>query len=1069
MRATRAEPASLVWPQEHLRNICILAHVDHGKTTCADNLISSNGIISKQSAGKIRYLDSRIDEQEREITMKSSAIALRWRNPSSEDPRPLFLVNLIDSPGHVDFTSEVSTAARLADGALVVIDVVEGVEAQTRTVLRQAYRDRVKTCLLLNKVDRLITELELTPAEAYQRLVKILEQINAANQQLLSEEVMAKGAVEAADGRGENSSSEGIDLTSATLEFDMQAEEAWRYAPEHGNVAFGSATHGWAFRVDTFSPIIANKMGAKPEVLQKVLWGEWVFNKKTRRVQRRVPSDAKSKPMFAEFILQPVFSVYEAAFKEINLELLTKMQAQIPSWKGLDLNKLTPGAATVRELCSRWLPFADCVLQMATNKLPSPCEAAPQRLPVLCPRWFTAPYSYPEDLKPVAEGLQLSESSAVPVVFLAKFLAADLERMVLTGDTLVGDEDVQFVGLCRVFSGTVKPGDEVFITQEDGPSSSPKGRPRCLRVERLFLVMGRFLEEVPEAPSGSIMACKVRFANEEASATELGVERYLTLCSLRDGPFFETPYSSQAFAIVRVSIEPQNVTDMDALDRGLRLLHRADPSVSVEAMVTGENVLGCCGDEHLKRCIGDLQKLYAPNVPLTISKPLVAVRESIARSVLPERIDPKASTLWLPSWMSHVVDASTEAGSQISAAPSDFEEASESAVHAPSHHQERILMSNGGVTTVWTANRKACVRISAMALPEVVLKWMDEHAEALESVIHRQRASLELAGAGQDPTLENCLTEVEHQFRQHLQSSAAEEDGCNLLSGQGHGILCGMSVARGSRAVLLDKSGSAWTLRDSYNVVRAGQVAGELTPQGSSERVPEWMRPHILSGFQLAASAGPLCEEPLRGVALVLHGCLDLGVEEAAVSQPEIGANAAVASGASPYGPISGQVMVATKEACRYSLFRRGFGRICEAMLSLEVHCEQQMLGKVYAVLGKRRAKVQDEGLREGTSLFYISSFLPLADSFGLAHDLRQAASGHVSFHCAFSHWELTEEDPFQEASLTAEELEELGDQPLPPNNARKLIDAIRKRKGLPTDEKVVKDGTKQRTVTRMK
>merc|ERR1719499_2800020 len=112
------------------------------------------------------------------------AIALQWRKPGEDATRPGYLVNLIDSPGHVDFTSEVSTAARLADGALVVIDVVEGVEAQTRTVLRQAWRDRVKTCLFLNKVDRLIVELELTPMEAYERLLKILEQVNAVNQQL---------------------------------------------------------------------------------------------------------------------------------------------------------------------------------------------------------------------------------------------------------------------------------------------------------------------------------------------------------------------------------------------------------------------------------------------------------------------------------------------------------------------------------------------------------------------------------------------------------------------------------------------------------------------------------------------------------------------------------------------------------------------------------------------------------------------------------------------------------------------------------------------------------------------
>merc|ERR1719393_528624 len=143
------------------------------------------------------------------------------------------------------------------------------------------------------------------------------------------------------------------------------------------------------------------------------------------------------------------------------------------------------------------------------------------------------------------------------------------------------------------------------------------------------------------------------------------------------------------------------------------------------------------------------------------------------------------------------------------------------------------------------------------------------------------------------------------------------------------------------------------------------------------------MRPSILAGFQLASNAGPLCEEPMLGVAFVIQGIKVVKTEDAGgagggySTGPAQPTAAALAASAEPYGPMSGQVMVAMKEACRCCLFRRGFARICEAMLSLEVLCEQEMLGKVYGVLGKRRVRVLDEGLRDGTSTFMISCHLP--------------------------------------------------------------------------------------------
>jgi len=157
----------------------VIAHVDHGKSTLTDSLIAKAGIIAGEAAGNARMTDTRQDEQDRGITIKSTGISMYFESDIMEEGKELgYLINLIDSPGHVDFSTEVTAALRVTDGALVVVDYVEGVSVQTETVLRQALAEKIKPVLMVNKIDRGIHELQVGGEEMYQTFLRVIENVN---------------------------------------------------------------------------------------------------------------------------------------------------------------------------------------------------------------------------------------------------------------------------------------------------------------------------------------------------------------------------------------------------------------------------------------------------------------------------------------------------------------------------------------------------------------------------------------------------------------------------------------------------------------------------------------------------------------------------------------------------------------------------------------------------------------------------------------------------------------------------------------------------------------------------
>ena len=204
------EVTDLMKQQDKIRNIAIAAHIDHGKTTFSDNLLAGAGMLSEETAGKQRALDFHEDEAERGITIDSASVSMIHK-VNGED----HLINLIDTPGHVDFGGDVTRAMRAVDGCVILSCAVEGVMPQTETVVRQALKELVKPVLFINKVDRLIKEVKLTPEAMQEKFISIINHVNELIQKIAPEGY----------------------------------KEKWKVGVGEGTVAFGSAFHNWALSV----------------------------------------------------------------------------------------------------------------------------------------------------------------------------------------------------------------------------------------------------------------------------------------------------------------------------------------------------------------------------------------------------------------------------------------------------------------------------------------------------------------------------------------------------------------------------------------------------------------------------------------------------------------------------------------------------------------------------------------------------------------------------------------------------------------------------------------------------
>ncbi|CAI7582164.1 unnamed protein product [Penicillium pancosmium] len=1059
---------------EDIRNICILAHVDHGKTSLTDSLIATNGIISPKLAGKIRYLDSRPDEQLRGITMESSAISLFFsmlRRPSPEAaPVPKeYLINLIDSPGHIDFSSEVSTASRLCDGAVVLVDAVEGVCSQTVTVLRQTWVEKLKPILVINKMDRLVTELMMSPSEAYSHLSRLLEQVNAVIGSFYQGERMEEDLQwrERMEDRANTSSAkdkskskfvddESAQSVSEFTDFEERDDEDLYFAPEKNNVIFCSAVDGWAFTIRQFAAIYEKKLGIKRTVLEKVLWGDYYLDPKTKRVLGQKHLKGRPlKPMFVQLVLDSVWAAYAATTggdkgkgDPVLLEKITKsLNINIPPYV---LRSRDP-KNIMTTLFSQWLPLSTAVLVSVIEYLPSPPSAQAARLPDLIE---SSPGSkfVSEEIKQAM--IKFKTEPKEPVVAYVSKMAAIPESELSasnkrSGGTMTADEAREIarrkreeiakmqaeagagqgdefsrmhsafenttlitetdepeqaeekedpenlIGFARLFSGTLSVGDEIYVLPPKFSPASPheSPEPRKVTVTDLYLLMGRSLEPLKSVPAGVVFGIG-------------GLAGYVlktgTLCSQVEGSVNLAGISLSTPPIVRVALEPANPADLGKMVTGLRMLEQSDPCALYEVLPSGEHVIVTAGELHLERCVKDLTERFA-RCEIQTGEAIVPYRETIVES--PEM-----------------------------AAPKDPE------------------MGRGGVCMV-SGSKQMTIRLRVVPLPEAVTEFLTKQVGTIKKLQSDKRSATEGASEnGQSTEIEATDAADEaregsilslNEFRTELQRIYKDAGESGKLGNDYVDKIISFGPRRIGPNILIDAT--SVNTCDKFLVDEPKHntnVANDLQAHLVRDLCDK-----IAYSFQLATGQGPLCQEPIQGIAVLLE---DISVQ--ANSNDEL-----------DMGRLTGDAIRLVREGISQG-FLDWSPRIMLAMYSCEIQATTEVLGRVYGVITRRRGRIISELMKEGTPFFTIMALLPVAESFGFAEEIRKRTSGAAQPQLIFAGFEALDEDPFW-VPATEEELEDLGELADKENVAKRYMDAVRSRKGLVVQGRKLIDAEKQKTL----
>jgi len=421
-----------------VRNIALVGHLHHGKTSFVDCLMEQTHPDLVSSADKpIRYTDTLFTEQERGVSIKAMPVSLVCQDVKGKS----FLLNVFDTPGHVNFSDEVTAAMRLADGVVVFIDAAEGVMLNTERVIKQAVQEKLAITVCINKIDRLMLELKLPPQDAYYKLRHIVEEVNGL------------------------------------LSLYSESETHPTLSPLLGNVCFASSQYGACFTLKSFAQLYSDTYGAiNVGEFARRLWGDIYFNSKTRKFAKKPPHGSAQRS-FVEFILEPLYKLFAQVVGDVDtsLPMLCEQLGVRLTKEEMKLNI----RSLLRIVCSRFLGDFTGFTSMCEEHIPSPVQNAKQKVGQV--------YSGTCETERYEDMVGCDQ---------------DGRLMVHTTKQYPTEDTTCFHVLGRVMSGTLHAGQEVRLLGENYTVFDEEDS-RNMRVGRLWIYEARYKVEVNRVPAGS--------------------------------------------------------------------------------------------------------------------------------------------------------------------------------------------------------------------------------------------------------------------------------------------------------------------------------------------------------------------------------------------------------------------------------------------------------------------------------------------------------------------------------------------------------------------------------------